>query len=85
LGGTDDSFFQDDPETKCQWKGSVSYRHKNARMLKSRVETNETNPSDNNKSQAIEIRRGTNSLLKPIKNKLLRVFHQNIRGLKKNK
>jgi hypothetical protein len=29
--------------------------------------TKETNPSDNNKSQAIEIRKGTNSSLKSIK------------------
>jgi hypothetical protein len=42
----------------------------------------ETNPSVNNKCQAIEIRKGNNSLLKSIKNKVLRVFHQNIRGLR---
>jgi hypothetical protein len=43
--------------------------------------TKETNPSDNNESQSIEIRKGTNSSLKSIKSKELRVFHQNIRGL----
>jgi hypothetical protein len=44
--------------------------------------TKETNPSDNNKTQAIEIRKGTNSSLKSIKSKVLRVFHQNMRELR---
>jgi hypothetical protein len=44
--------------------------------------TKETNPSDNNKSHAIEIRKGTNSSLTSIKSKVLRVFHQNIRALR---
>jgi hypothetical protein len=36
--------------------------------------TKETNPSDNNKIQATEIRKGTNSSLKSIKSKVLRVY-----------
>jgi hypothetical protein len=42
----------------------------------------ETNPSVNNKCQATEIRKGNNSMLKSVKNKVLRVFHQNVRGLR---
>jgi hypothetical protein len=40
--------------------------------------TKETILSDNNKSQAIEIRKGTNSSLKSIKSTVLRVIHKNI-------
>jgi hypothetical protein len=56
--------------------------HSASKVYQVKEITKGTNPSDNNKSQAIEIGKGTNSSLKSIKSKELRVFHQNIRGLR---
>jgi hypothetical protein len=42
----------------------------------------EDNLSDNSKNVVIEIGKGNSNSLKSMKNKVLRLFHQNIRGLR---